>query len=104
MKSHLAKALVLAVLGLSANLASAVSFDSSWFAVRNNTAGTGFIVLPSSSNHFCFMTGMLVEETDTGSESSQCRLRTSNGVWLLEAILGANGDADVRCEAQCYNN
>ncbi len=104
MKLKLAKILLCTALGLSANLASAVSFDSTWAAFRNNTAGTTFFVLPTAANHFCFLTGVTVQETDVSTETAQCRLRTSNGTWLLEAILGFNGDADVRCEAQCYNN
>lgn len=50
------------------------------------------------------MTGMTVEETDTGTELAQCRLRPTSGVWVLEAILGMNADADVRCEVHCYTN
>ena len=70
MKLKVAKILLLSVLGFSANLASAVSFDSSWFAFRDNAAGVSFAVLPASNAHYCFLTGFTVQETDVSSETA----------------------------------
>ena len=82
----------------------AVSPDGSWFLQRFNTAGTFFAVMKPHANHFCYLTQVSIEETDSGNEEATCRIRKSGTVWLLEATLDKNGNADVKCGAVCYNN
>jgi putative hemolysin len=84
--------------------AVAVSPNSSWSAVRLNTAGSSFVNMSASASTFCFLTGVGIEDTDTGGESARCLITRGAVVWTLEAILGASSDADVRCNAICYNN
>lgn len=103
-KHKISIGLILSSLALSALPAGAVSLDSFWFATRSNTVGTTFAVLPPHANHFCFLSKVEIEETDTGGEFARCEVRQSGTVWLLEAVLGRSSDADARCEAICYNN
>lgn len=103
-KVDLAKVVLLASSVLVTLPAGAVSLDSEWTLNRFNTAGTSFAVLPPHANHFCYLSKVGVVETDTGSESAQCRVRRSGSVWLFEATLGTSSDADILCSATCYNN
>ena len=99
-----AKLATVAALSLGAAHVSAVSYDSNYTLHRHNTIGTSYAVLPSHSNHFCYLSKVGVRETDTGKELAQCQVRRSGGVWVLEARLGKSSDADVFCSAYCYNN
>ena len=82
----------------------AVSFDSSYSVSRYYYYGTSYRVLPTHANHFCYLSRVGIEETDTGGEVAQCQVRRSGTVWLLEASLLSNGDHSARCSAYCYNN
>ena len=95
--------LALVTLGLSST-ALAVSSNSAWALSRHNTGGTTFVNMSPSATTFCFLTGVETTETDTGSETARCRITRGPVVWTLEAILGTSSDADIECEARCYNN
>ncbi len=94
---------VVAIL-LASTTASAVSFDSAHSTSRFNSAGTTTKVLPPHANHFCYLSSISIEETDTGGEEATCRVRRSGTVWILEARLDKSSDADAECTATCYNN
>lgn len=96
-------ALLLTTLGLT-SAAFAVSINSTWFASRHNTVGSSFINMSPSATTFCYLSGVETTETDTGSETARCQIRRGQVVWTLEAILGTSSDADIECEAICYNN
>lgn len=104
LKNHFNRVLLIVSLAAISLPAAAVSFDSQHHRQRFNSAGSTFKVLPTHANHFCYLSLVSVEETDTGGEEAKCRLRRSGTVWLLEAILDKNSDADVECGAICYNN
>ena len=89
---------------LASTTASAVSFDSAHSTSRFNSAGTTTKVLPPHANHFCYLSSISIEETDTGGEEATCRVRRSGTVWILEARLDKSSDADAECTATCYNN
>lgn len=91
-------------LSSGASIASAAAPAGGWSLTRSNTAGTYYAVMSSSTATFCFLTGVKVEETDTGGEYARCQILEQNGRWVLEAGLGANSDADVSCQARCYTN
>ena len=95
--------LALVVLGMSST-ALAVSSHSSWWASRHNTVGSAFVNMSPSATTFCFLTGVETTETDTGGETARCQITRGQVVWTLEAILGTSSDADIECEALCYNN
>ena len=100
----IANALVVSSLVLTALPAGAVSYVGTWSLNRYNTGGTSYVnMTPSASTH-CVLSRVGVVETDTGSESAQCRLIRGTYVWVLEAVLGTSSDADVYCSASCYNN
>ena len=106
-KIYLAKALLLASLAMTAlpaGATGAVFLNGQFNAERVNTAGTTTAVLPPHANNFCYLSRVGVVETDTGGERAECRVRTSGTVWLLEAFMGANSDADVFCSATCYRH
>lgn len=95
----------LALAGMTATgSAVAVSPNSNWLLIRNNTAGTTFTNMSASATTFCYLSGFQVTETDTGAETARCRITRGPIVWTLEAILGASSDADIQCNATCYNN
>lgn len=104
MKTYAIKALAAASLVVASLSAHAVSFDSAYTLTRNNTAGDFTRVLPPHANHFCYLSKVEVEETDSGNEHARCEVSRSGSVWVFVAELGANGDADVSCSAVCYNN
>jgi len=89
---------------LSALSATAVSFRGQFSASRFNTAGSSFVNMTSSATTFCYLSRVLVENTDTEDETAGCRLTRGAVVWTLEAVLGQNDDADTFCSAICYNN
>lgn len=91
-------------LTLVATPALAVSYDSQHHANRYNEAGVTTNVMVLHWNHFCYLSKVGIEETDTKGEYAMCRVRRSGAVWLLEAILGKSSNADAYCSAICYNN
>lgn len=103
-KPHLATLMLSCILSLSVMPAWAVRYDSIHYKNRYNSAGSSYKVLPTNSDHFCYLSTVTIEETDTGGEEATCRLRRSGAVWLLEAILGKSSDADVECTAICYSH
>jgi hypothetical protein len=93
------------LLALSAFPAQAVSFNSGPYnASRNNNVGTTTVNMTLSASTFCFLSKVNIEETDTGTESAQCKVTLGANVWTLTATLGKSSDADARCSAICYNN
>lgn len=96
-------ALGLTTLGIT-SAAFAVSPNSFWVATRYNTVGSSFVNMSPSGTTFCYLSGVETTETDTGSETARCQIRRGQFVWTLEAILGTSSDADIECEATCYNN
>jgi len=100
----LSTALIFISLIASAIPANAVSYHSEHHRQRFNSKGTSYKILPTHSNHFCYLSYVSVEETDTGGEEAICRVRRSGSVWVLEATLDKSSDADAECRAICYNN
>jgi hypothetical protein len=90
-------------LTLSALPAGAVSFNSTWHAARENS-GTDVQNMTSSNTTFCYLSRVGVGNTDIENETATCRVTRGTHLWVLEAILGQNNDADVDCSAICYNN
>ncbi len=58
---------------------------------------------PSGST-FCYLSRVVVTETDTGGERAECRVTRGDFNWNLQANMGASSDADIECSAICYNN
>ena len=104
LKATLTKVIALLILSIGPISANAVSFDSSWFATRSNGGGTTTVIMPPHAVHFCYLSRVGVNDTDSSNEWATCRVRRSGTVWILEAILSSSDDADVFCEATCYNN
>ena len=96
-------ALAIGSLGM-AGTASAVSFNSSFALNRFNTGGTSFVNMTASATTFCYLSEVGVTETDTGSEVAKCQVTRGPIVWTMEAILGTSSDADIQCNAICFNN
>ena len=92
------------VLVLSALPAAAVSYNSKWGVDRKNSGGSTFVNMTSTNTTFCYLSRVLVEETDITGEYAGCRLTRGSVVWTLEAIVGTSSDADAYCSAICYNN
>ncbi|TVZ40260.1 hypothetical protein P886_4686 [Alteromonadaceae bacterium 2753L.S.0a.02] len=103
MKNLLLKIAFATILTSIGSVAMAASFDSWHTAERSNTAGITTKVLPPHSAHFCYLSRVVVEDTDTSNEEAECNVVRSGTVWILEARLGKSSDADVRCAAYCYN-
>jgi len=100
-------AVVCGLLALAAGAAPAlaVSFNAQFFASKFNTPGTATTVMTLSSNTFCTLTGVGVEDTDIALERATCRVTRGPVVWQLDATLGSGStDADVTCIAVCFNN
>jgi hypothetical protein len=70
-------------------------------AERRDNAGTTTRVCEPHATHFCYLSSVGMQDTDTGGERATCRVRQSGTVWILEAILRQNDDADVFCSASC---
>ncbi len=104
MKKFVLKGLTVAGLILSSISAYAVTFDSVWSVARTNTAGSTTTVLPPHANHFCYLSKVQIEDTDTGDEHAACSVYRQGTVWILDANLGKSSDADVACVATCYDN
>jgi len=102
-KLNICTGLLFSSLALSAGPAGAVSPHSEWFANRIN-GGTQFVVMTSSAGHFCYLSRVAVENTDTDGEWAGCRVTRGPVNWVLEAQLGEINDADAYCRAYCYNN
>ena len=103
-KRNILKGLLLVGMISCALPAAAVSYHSTHQVSRSNLAGTSFVVLPSFANHFCYLSKVGVQETDTHNEYAICQVHRSGRSWILRASLGRNLDADVTCAAVCYNN
>ena len=112
MKAPVRKALGLALastmaLGLSAP-AKAVSFNGSWGVDHLGGAGgptSHVATMSSSTSTFCYLSRVRLAETDTASETVDCRLAKGSANWFMYATLGSPADdAWVHCEAICYNN
>jgi hypothetical protein len=95
-------ALALTSLGMTSS-AEAVSPHSQWYAFRNNSAGTTSIRMSPSASTFCYLRVVEFADIDTGGEVARCEVVRSTQDWFLLAVMGASSDADLRCEAYCYN-
>ena len=82
----------------------AVSPNSSFSTTRFNTAGSSFVNMSSSATTFCYLSRVGFRDIDSSSEEAMCRVTRGPVVWVLEAVLSQNNDADARCSAICYNN
>jgi hypothetical protein len=103
-KRYFSNVLLVASLVSSALPAAAgtVQFQTTLSAFRNNNIGTTTTVGPTHTDHFCYLSTVTMQNTDTSGETATCRVVRSGAVWLLEATLGRNDDADVSCSATCY--
>lgn len=102
-KLNICTGLLFSSLALSAGPAGAVSPHTFWFtnAINNKVNPLNIATSPT---HFCYLSTVGVENTDTDGERATCRLTRQPAVWVLHADLGENNDADVFCAAYCYNN
>lgn len=106
MKQKLNELLVLmSVLTLFPAASFAVSpSGNGWTLNRSNDAGSFVTQMAPSNTAFCFLIKVGVTETDTSAETVDCIVKRGAFAWTLEAKLGTTSDADVRCQAYCYNN
>jgi hypothetical protein len=89
---------------LATSSAFAASPAGGWGFTRIGAKGEYFAIMTDTSDTFCFLTDVKVEETDSPGESAECKISPQNGRWVLETILGKDGDAAVTCVARCYTN
>ncbi len=83
---------ILAAFTLFATPVLAVSYHSSHSVAQHNSGGTSFKVMTTSSNHFCFLTEVHMEDVDGFAEWAKCRVYESNGAWVLTATLNQNDE------------
>ena len=82
-KRNISTTLVFASLVLSAIPAGAASYHSSHSRSRYNTAGTNSIPMTTFAGHFCYLSMVEVDNTDTENETASCRVTAFNGIWQL---------------------
>jgi hypothetical protein len=101
---NISAVLLLSSLALTAPPAGA-AFGIIFNADRVNTAGSTTTVGPPVANHFCYLTRVGIENTDSSGETATCHVSPSSGepdaVWILEAILNQSDDADAHCSMIC---
>jgi hypothetical protein len=101
---NISAVLLLSSLALTAPPAGA-AFGFIIDADRVNTGGITTTVGPPVASHFCYLSRVGVENTDSSGETATCRVSPSSGqpdaVWILEAILNRSDDADAHCSATC---
>ena len=102
-KLNICTGLLFSSLALSAGPAEAVSPHSSWFANKTNSGATS-VNMAASAGHFCYLSSVGFENTDESGETATCSVTRGAVVWVLEARLNENNDADAFCRAYCYNN
>jgi hypothetical protein len=96
-------ALLLLSLTVGAGPAWAVSF-----AYRDQARSEGGDVrvdLTPTSTTFCILSQFSVRDTDTYEELASCSIEedAADGVWELRALMAEANDAEVFCEAICFN-
>ena len=104
MKLIIYTGIVLLGLAFGSIPASAVSFDSAYKVERKNKKGFTSKTMVTHRDHFCVLTEVKIQETDTGGEFARCFIGWGATHLGLHAELGKNSDADVTCVATCYNN
>jgi len=82
---------------------SGFTISGEYSAVQNNSAGSDYDTMTSTSTSICFLVRVDVEDTDGNGEIAGCRIDSNNGNWRLQAYLRENNDADVWCEARCLS-
>jgi hypothetical protein len=101
---NISAVLLLSSLALTAPPAGA-AFGFIIEADRVNVEGSTFAFGPSVASHFCYLTRVGVENTDSSGETATCHVSPSDGsqdaIWLLEANLSRSDDADAHCSATC---
>jgi hypothetical protein len=101
---NISAVLLLSSLALTAPPAGA-AFGVIFNADRVNDEGSTFEFGPSVASHFCYLTRVGVENTDTSGETATCHVSPSDGtqdaIWLLEANLNESDDADIHCSMIC---
>jgi hypothetical protein len=91
------------VLVLSALPAVAATFQGDFSINRFGTAGSSFRNLTPSATTFCYLSRVVIGETDGAPDSAGCRLTRGNFRWTLEAVLNLTStSAEARCTAMCY--
>lgn len=85
--------------------AEAVTLLGGGTVSRSVNAGTTSLSLSDSATSFCYLNRVLTTNADAVGETAECRVSISGTTskYLVQAILGANGDAGVTCEARCYS-
>ena len=68
---------------------------------RRNSQGNSDKGMIKVGHGFCYLTGVGIEETDSGDELSSCHVVNKNGQWTLRASLKKNADNDAYCQATC---
>jgi hypothetical protein len=94
---NISAVLLLSSLALTALPAGAS--HSNFHAERRDIAGITTATAEPHASHFCYLSKVVMQGTDT--ERAGCRVNAGSGSWILEAILGQDGDADVFCSATC---
>lgn len=103
-KQNIYSGITFLILVFGSMSAHAVSYDSGYQVARYNTKGYTSKRMATHSSHFCFLTNVEIQETDTGGESARCFIGWGSGNYYLHAMLGKSSDADVSCHATCFNN
>lgn len=109
-KLHIPAALIFASLAVSAPPAGADDlFPAGTFDVDRSSPGESFRIGPRYANHFCYLSKVQFEETDSRNEYAQCWVRRGpNGFfWLLSARVNPTpfqqgNDAKATCSFICY--
>lgn len=101
---NISAVLLFSSLVLTALPVGAISFHSTLSANRLSGIGTTTTIGPPHATQSCALSRVTLIETDTPSENATCQVRRSGTVWILEATLTQNEDAEALCAAVCFNN
>jgi hypothetical protein len=78
------------------------NLTDAYAAYRFDTAGTTSTTMVPTSDSFCFLVTVEIEDTDSPNEFASCYIKSSGGDWVLEAYLAMTGDATAGCWARCF--
>jgi hypothetical protein len=105
-KRYIPAALLFAGLAASALPAGADDLSpAGTFDLRKQGSGPpSFRTGPSYNNHFCYLSKVQFEETDSRDEYARCEARRGGNSWLFSAAVGGgrNSDATASCSFTCY--
>jgi hypothetical protein len=103
MKYFALKLTLILAISLSSAQSQAVAYSGTWTQNKNNE-GQAWTEMRNKNTHFCYLSKVQFEETDTDGEWARCRVWRGTNSWFLEAKLGKSQNADAFCSATCYSN